>query len=366
MLQRIAALSALFVSSVLTTAQTVDPPIQTPQNPTHQAGAPARHPADGHLTRVQTLTTSEVTNAFRPPMICDPDGNVYLSTDPVGVSGIRKLNEKGERIALFETSANHDLKVDAVAYFSLQPGGDLYELVYPHEINRYVFISKPDGTFKSAIKLDPGFPFLPKKLAVFSGGQFLVAGEKYDADKTGALRPFAGIFAADGHLLKEFELEDDKALHDIAASGGPRVALSGMPHANHAVDNSQVAMGDDGNAYLMRWTNPATFYAISPGGEAVRRFTVDPGASGFMPAEMDLYENRIAILFVARQTFDLIIKIVDLEGHEIATYDRPRANGKPKDDLGVALACYTENPTRFIFLGANDDDKLQLRIVELR
>ncbi len=362
MLERIAAVSALFVYGVLTTAQTVP----TPQKPTHEIDATDKHRVDGHLTRVQTLTTSEITNAFRPPMVCDSDGNVYLSTDPVGVSGIHKLNGKGERVALFEASANNqNLQVDAVAYFALQPGGgDVYQLVYPHEINRYVFVYKPDGTFRSAIKLDPGFPFLPKKLAVFSGGQFLVAGEEYDAEKTAALWPFAGIFAADGHLLKEFELEDDKTLHDMAASGDPRVALPGRPHSNKAIDNSQIAIGDDGNAYLMRWTNPTIFYAISPGGDVVRRFTVDPGASGFMPTEMHLYKNRIAILFVERQSFDLIVKIVDLEGHGIATYGLLRAEGKPKDDLGVALACYTENPTRFVFLGANDDNKLQLRIVE--
>jgi hypothetical protein len=34
--------------------------------------------------------------------------------------------------------------------------------------------------------------------------------------------------------------------------------------------------------------------------------------------------------------------------------------------LGSAFACYTENPTRFIFLGADDDSKLQLWIAEPR
>jgi hypothetical protein len=58
------------------------------------------------------------------------------------------------------------------------------------------------------------------------------------------------------------------------------------------------------------------------------------------------------------------MKIVDLEGREIATYDELKVNGKPKDYLGAAFACYSENPTRFTFLGSEDGEKLQLLIAE--
>jgi hypothetical protein len=45
------------------------------------------------------------------------------------------------------------------------------------------------------------------------------------------------------------------------------------------------------------------------------------------------------------------MKIVDLAGHEIATYDQARVDGKPKSDsLGSAFACDTANPQRFTFL----------------
>lgn len=56
------------------------------------------------------------------------------------------------------------------------------------------------------------------------------------------------------------------------------------------------------------------------------------------------------------------MKIVDLEGHELGSYD----DGKAKDVLSAALACYTENPTHFVFFGADDDNKLQLWHVQPR
>ncbi len=347
-------------------------PLQPPSTKaSQQTEKTAKKPADGHLTRVETITaTSEMATVFYPPLRCDGDGNLYLRTDSGGVPAIHKLNAKGERVALFEASSNPDLKVDVARYFALEAdGGELYELVYPHEINRYVFVYKSDGTFKSALKLRPGFPFMPKKLAVFSSGQFLISGEEYDADRTAAMWPFTGIFAADGSLVKELELGDEKDLRDMASSGDTRVARPGNPHANLAIDNGQAETAADGNAYLMRWTNPAIFYGISPGGEVVHRFTVDPGesASDYRPAAMHVYKNRIAVLFVKMHVNEEIMKIVDLEGHEIATYDGPKPDDKaPNSMLSAAFACYTENPTRFVFLGADDKDKVQLWVAEPR
>lgn len=329
------------------------------------AQSPAPNPRAGHLVRVQTTTApAELANEFYRPFHCDSDGNLYVRTNLGGVPAIHKLNSKGERIALFEASSNPDMKVDVAMYFVVAQGGDVYELVYPHEMTRYAFIYKSDGTFKSAVKFQTGFPWIPKMLEVFPTGQLLASGEEYDKDRTAARWPFTGIFAADGSLLKEVKIEDDEILHDMAASGDARVASPTNAQANRAISNGLVEMGSDGNAYLMRWTNPAIFYALSPGGEVVRRFTVDAGESGYRPSAMHVNKNRIAILFVEMQTMDKVMKIVDLEGHEIATYDELKVNGKPKDVLSSAFACYTENPTHFVFLGANDENRLQFWHVE--
>lgn len=72
--------------------------------------------------------------------------------------------------------------------------------------------------------------------------------------------------------------------------------------------------GADGNIYLMRWTAPAIFYAISPGGEVVRRFTVDPGDRNYRSVTMHISGSRIATLFLQPHTKETLMKITDLEG----------------------------------------------------
>jgi hypothetical protein len=152
----------------------------------------------------------------------------------------------------------------------------------------------------------------------------------------------------------------------MASDGDTRVTVPQVPSANRAVDLSRVEMASDGNAYVMRWTNPAVFYAISPGGEVVRRFTVDPGNGGYRPAAMHVTKDRIAVLFYDPQTNDKIMRVVDLEGHTMATYDELRANGKPVGDpIGTAFACYTQSPERFTFVGSQGGN-FQLWIAEAR
>ena len=329
-------------------------------------GTVAHVKTDLHLVRVETITSpSEVAQSFLSPVRCDADGNLYFRQD--AVDGVHKLNRKGEPVALFQAAANTDKNIDAIAAFAIAPDGDLYQLVYPHEYDRYVFVYKSDGTFKSMTKLNPGFTWSPHAIAVFQSGQLLISASEYDRDRTAAKWPFTGIFGADGALLKEVELEDDETLHDMAASGDARVTAPNFPQSNRAVDLSQIEMASDGNGYLMRWTNPAIIYAISAGGEVVRRIKIEAGGPGYRPSKMHVMQNRIAVLFADPQTHEKVMRIVDLEGHEIASYDEPRVNGKPQGAmLGGAFACYTENPTRFVFLGANDDNKLQLWIAEPR
>jgi len=320
------------------------------------------------LVRVETVQTSgEIAVFFFSPMECDGEGNLYIQTDPEQPA-IHKLNSKGERVAVFQPTSNPDRKIDISRSFAVVPSGELYELVFAHEITRYVYVYKSDGSFDSAIKLQPGVPWSPSTIAVFPSGQLLVAGAEYERGAGVAALPFTGIFAADGRLLKEIKLEDDETLRDMAVQGDARVTSPQMPHGNRAVALSHAEMASDGNAYLMRWTTPAIFYAISPGGEVVRRFTVNPPQDAAEPPmDVHLSENRIAILFVNQQTMHKVIKIVDLEGHEMATYAEPMSGGKPAGDVNsLALGCYTQNPDRFTFLGTGDDQRVQFWIAEGR
>jgi len=129
----------------------------------------------------------------------------------------------------------------------------------------------------------------------------------------------------------------------LAASGDARVSCTTNSYANQAVEFGQSEAADDGNVYRMRWITPTIFYAISPEGKVVRRFVVDPGDEGFAPVAMHIASNRIAVLSFHEQTKEKRMKIVDLEGHEIATYKEARIDGKTKNDfLGLAFACYPQ------------------------
>jgi len=330
----------------------------------------SQDPSPRHLEIVQTISSpSEVANTWRDSIKCDGDGNLYFQPGEYPAPPILKLNPKGERVAIFQAAtADPDLKLDATGDFALQPGGDLFEFAFPHEINRYIFAFKSDGSYKSAIKLQPGFPWEPSQFAVFPHGELFVTGLEYNRDRDNpVLWPFNGVFSSDGRLLKEVKLEDDDTLRDLAAAGDARVSSSLKPNANRAIDTSKMDVAADGNVFLMRWMSPAIFYAISPGGEVVRRFTVDPGDSTLRPVIMHLSGTRIAVLFAQSDTQGQIIKVVDLEGHEIETLNQPVENGQPKyGRLGLGFVCYTDNPERFTFLSTGDNDKLEFLIAEPR
>jgi len=298
---------------------------------------------------------SELAQSVFLDLKCDSSGNLFIRSDPDGFMAIQKLSPRGERLGLYQAKSP-DVKVDHAGYFSLGPDGDVYQIIMAHEITRYVFVYNADGTVRSEIKLQPGFPFVPSKVAVFPSGDLLVAGLEYDKDRTAAMWPFTGIFSSDGSLRKEVALVDDENIRAMAASGDPKVVSPQNPSSDRAVMQGAAETSQDGNVYLMRRLSPAIVYAISPGGAVIRRFTVDPGEGDFMPVAMHAAGGRMAILFRQEQTRKEIIKVVDLEGHETATYDEPVVDGKQA--LGMAFACYASNPEHFVFLTTMDDARL--------
>jgi len=325
-----------------------------------------------HLVHVQTtVAPSEQAEVFFPPVTCDEKENLYLPRQIIDGAAIHKLDAKGQTIAAFDAKSNPDVSVNVSAWYTIEgKSSDLYQLIDPpvvpgaHDHPIYVYDYKSDGSFKSAVKLQLGLISHVAKLAVFPDGQFLIAGDKYDADRHAATWPFTAIFSADGQLIKEIELEDDKQLHDMAAAGDNRVVIADSPQSNMAINNGSAEVGEDGNAYLMRATNPTLFYAISASGEIVRRFTVDPGHPEYRPLGFKLWKNRIAVQFWAKSTDDGAARVVDLEGNELAAYDDPKEGRIKGEGFGLSLACYAENPTRFTFFNKDDQNRVLVEVVE--
>lgn len=315
------------------------------------------------LTAVESVVSKTETATGFGQLTCDNDGNVYMGPDDPGAP-IRKINAKGELVTSFKPRANPDIDVYAEGHYAVTPDGEVYVHVEsetaPH---RFILVFKSDGSYSTTIKPETGFSMVPSTIAIFPNGNLLMTGNKLDRNSKLFIVPFTGIFRSDGKLLKEITLEQNESLPDTSAMkdlkpGQPLPIIS-----NRAVAWGHTEPAKDGNIYIMRWGSPASFYAISPGGEVVKRFTVDPGSSAYDPYHMHISGNRIAVQF-SNKSFDQIIKIVDLDGQELETYEISPTD-RQKEQLGV-FACYTMRPERFTFLISDTDYKLKVNQVEAR
>jgi hypothetical protein len=279
-------------------------------------------------------------------------------------SPIHKVSLKGEKKAEFLPSSSTDLPrlPPALAHadtFWVTQDGDLYLEIMASMTEHDLLVFGKDGTYKSKVALDNGTLWQLKKFAVFSSGDFLITGEKWQKPEQN-YAPFTAIFSSRGTFLKEIALQDDAKIYQHTVDGDS--ALVPHPGNNRAIFQGAMATAADGNIYLMRWLSPAVVYAISPGGEVLRRFTVDSGDSGSMPSSMRIAGDRIAIEFRNKETKKKMFKVVDLEGKEKATYGWPEVDGKP---VWLSL-CYMQNPERFVFLDEEKDGGPVLRIAEPR
>jgi hypothetical protein len=118
---------------------------------------------------------------------------------------------------------------------------------------------------------------------------------------------------------------------------------------NWAVSGGQIRLGEDGNAYLMRRTSPATVYVISPSGELLRSLKIEPPESGQMPNDMQISGNRIAVQFSETN-----LTVAD------ATTGQTLANYLGEGNVQGVLVCYSAKPERFSFLTFTDGHKLRM------
>jgi hypothetical protein len=322
--------------------------------------------APSQLVLTKTIMPNAGAELVSSPQ-CDADGNFYIAdADRLSIS---KLNPKGELVATFRATSSPDMpQLDGAGMFTVSGDGDVRQLVFPHSFDRDVFLYNKDGSFKSFVKLDAGGIWNPSLFVAFPSGNFLGTGQKWDRVAQEYF-PFTAIFSSDGTLLKEVHLEDDDYIHKQATSGDSRFVPGGLPGGlNFAISRGSLKVASDGNVYLLRQLNPAVVYAISPGGEIVRRFTVDPGDSLLTVARMAIAGSRAALVFrkggegknIERQ----FVQIVDLEGNKIVTYEESMVDGHIA--FGATLACYTQNPEQFTFLGRTKDEKIVLNVTEPR
>ena len=329
---------------------------QSSPKPVSQAKSSSKVPPS--LTMVDIIKIrSEPADGFSVthPLRCDADGNIFLRVQPEVEPAIRKFDSSGVQKVLFKPSTIPDMRVEMAAYFSIDGHGAIHQLVGASFTDWYVVTYRSDGAFQSKISLHLEFQFRPFQLATFPSGELLISGLKRDNDSKNHVRlPFTGIFAGDGTLLKEVVLKDDETVNKMATAGDPAIVPEGRRSGNTAIEGGDMVAGADGNVYIMRKLSPATIYAISSGGEVVRQFRVDPNDPDFLPVSMQIASNRIAVVFLRSHAEektlpkDVIVKIVDLEGRDLATYGH-------LGEYGIALTCYSPIRELFTFVTTTDN-----------
>lgn len=118
--------------------------------------------------------------------------------------------------------------------------------------------------------------------------------------------------------------------------------------------SGQAVSADDGNVYLLRPSKGAVVDVLSPGGEIVRRLTLNPPDSSFNAGSVRVAGGNVVVEFVQNIPGDrqnrisqIIYSVFDTEkGEKLYDYEGPSGM------MGI-LACYT--PNYFTFLNVQDN-----------
>lgn len=294
----------------------------------------------------------------RTPVKCDAKGNVYVRyyvRRALAALPILRIAPDGKPTGTFNLRAASGFE-QATAYdFDVGPRGEVYILAETQpkpkgKLVRSIVRFTSEAKYDSAFELEP---FLEAHhLAVFSTGEFLLAGEELserDGKPTG--RPLQAVYDATGRFVREISLP-----RDIQIASGPDGASQDEGQSLHTLTEAVAA--EDGNIYLMRRTLNPLVYVVSPAG-LVRRFVVPAPAQGFHPVTLKVSSGKIVIQFNEKERSSSFIQGIYLaldayRGEKYAEYwDTP--------DTGNIWACY--RPQGFTFVGVNKTNQMTLQRV---
>jgi len=267
--------------------------------------------------------------------MCDGDGNVYSRPfDPQ--TGMGELRAPVQEITR-EAKPGGRLPAEGQTFF-VRDG----RVFLAGGVNHGVVVAKlaPGGSAKAQITLQPDLFIHVTHLAVFPSGEYLVVGLAGTTnEKAPHLRtPFTAVFAADGRLVKKIYEPEDEDARQRAEAGDPNYLRCCASSGNEFVMlNADVTAGSDGNVYLMHGTSPPLIYVISPAGDVLRKFRVDPGNPQLTANSIKFYDGRLAVGFGwLGDVPETLIKVVGLKGNSIADY-KVKEDAKDSDPI---LACY--------------------------
>src|SRR5579863_8871489 len=282
------------------------------------AATPMVSPPSAVSSRLQITASTKVPSVGSTLVgsaKCDDDGNIYARTEHPGDDNydgtkapVQKIKPDGSVVESYKvTDAGTD--ISAMDFF-VSGDGKVYEDAWTQE-GKFVHVLEfsGDGSLKTNIPLDPENSIYPYQIAVFRSGEFLVSGLHGLHLQT----PITAVFDAKGKLIKNiYEPEDEESRQK--AEAGDAAFISDSGYGNYYASHGDVALGSDGNAYLLRAVSPALIYVISPKGEAIRKMRIESRDPGWVARTIRPASGRLAVSFAQRGYLDGIIRVVDLEG----------------------------------------------------
>jgi len=286
---------------------------------------------------------------------CDSDDNIYIrlahSDDHVGTKlPIEKIKPDGNVVASFKVT---DARTDVHAMdFFVTARGDVYEGAWDRDGRMHVLEFSSNASLTSDVTLDVDPPVFPYQIAVFRSGEMLLSG----LHGRHLYTPFTAVFDSRGKLIKKiYEPEDEDSRNRIESGDNTLITDAGT--GNNFVYEGDVALGSDGNVYLLRSISPALIYVISPTGEVTRKLRIDSPAPGLVAQRVRAAPGRLAISFLEHNSTVGRTKVVDFQGNSVVDY--------MTDDLKIypgLPGCYT--PHGFIFVDDDGADHVYLRKAE--
>ncbi len=338
-------------------------------------------------------------------MRCSLKGNIYFvySDAPELVLGqpnaistlpISKLSIDSKTITQYQVPPISGYRGVLRLDFDVVPDGRVYALLTALKESDEKDKSRPayfiakfkdDGSVDSYFKLGdaPAGRIQPLRFAMFRDGSLLVTGTAVEGEQ---LHAFTAVMDRSGIYATAIKLPHDvgpiplgagpgggqerggQGAASSASEGDPQEAkehaAAGRRKAEaspvSAVSGGSMITAPDGNVYLLRATDPARLYVLSPAGEVVRQFEVSSPAPGLTPTDMGMAgQDNIFIRFahIATSSADFgqvpdLISVLSPHTGEVAAVYR-LATGEGAFNLAACAA----SPNNFLFVGATDDGK---------
>lgn len=309
--------------------------------------APPKEVPQYSLRAMETVPVAIQDNGFWDSAQCDQDGYVYWRAATAGdfeSDPVWKIYPKWDRYTEFSMPKELVEEELRLRSFTVAADGTLYGIAHEYRKGQ-VFLVRFDsyGQVSSKTKLAVPKRLLPNLVAVFPKGETLVYGRLDEETPPGQEEQVRlAIYSEDGRLLSPVRLPKGKASEqpiekknsaaNEPASQEPKESESGI------LPRGAVAMGDDGNAYLLLGTE---IVVVSVRGEVVRTIPLTDIPSGFAPTNIQSSRGILSVKFTKGKV-NAAVEAVRFRTIEAGT-GSVQADYVPESDLGTTPVCFTAN-----------------------